>query len=480
MASAASTTTSTVVTLPPSLVFMVTNFHSFVNIKLDSTNYLLWRIQVENIMQANGFFEYLDGSIPCPDPQIRATDETLTPNPAFALWKLIDTQLLSCLTASLSPTTLPYILGLHHAHEVWGSLSNRYNSLSKSQVQDLKSKLYNITKSSTIECYVDTIKEYSQKIAAAGSPVEDDDLIFHTLRGLPKVFNGFKTTVHALQTSGTNITFNDVINMLNGEDIQLLQESNSEVETTSVLVATHGHGKVPEVSSSVNATPLANSLPQSFAQLGISTSFGPSQQFGSTSGQIQSSPIQFSGQSTSQFMPSQPMQPMLPQYMLSQPMQYVFSQSMPPQNMQQMSPQFHSSQFRGFGRGRGRGPCMPCEICGRSNHTTNYCYYQSSPPQFPLVQWRPPVQSAPWMTPTTPWMNNYAYPTSVPNAYPAGVPMFQPPLQTAGSVAPNIQSSLQNARPGIPSQTNFAGFTEAYTEAEKLVRVALCCVHTKP
>lgn len=109
-------------------------------------------------MQANGCFEYLDGSIPCPISQIQTTEGILTPNPAFTLWKIIDTQLLSCLTASLSPTTLPCILGLRNEHEVWGSLSNRYNSLSKSHVQDLKSKLYNVTKTSTIECYVDAIK----------------------------------------------------------------------------------------------------------------------------------------------------------------------------------------------------------------------------------------------------------------------------------------------------------------------------------
>lgn len=213
------------VTLPPSLLFLVSNFHSFVNIKLDSTNYLLWRIQVENVMQANGFYEYLEGSVACPSPQIRLDDGNLIPNPAFTLWKLIDTHLLSCLTASLSPTTLPYILGLHHSHEVWESLSNRYNTLSKSNVQEYKGKLYTITKTSTMEHYIDTIKEYAQKLAAAGSPVEDDDLIFHTLRGLPSVFNGFKTMIRALQQQGHGISFNAVVTMLHGEDAQLLQES---------------------------------------------------------------------------------------------------------------------------------------------------------------------------------------------------------------------------------------------------------------
>lgn len=70
--------------------------------------------------------------------------------------------------------------------------------------------------------YIDNIKEYAQKLAAAGSPMDDDDLIFHTLRGLPKVFNGFKT---AVRTRGNTITIDEVIAMLNGEEIQCLQES---------------------------------------------------------------------------------------------------------------------------------------------------------------------------------------------------------------------------------------------------------------
>ncbi|XP_058208222.1 uncharacterized protein LOC131321235 [Rhododendron vialii] len=167
-----------------------------------------------NIVHANGFYACLDGSAVCPSSQIRNDEGNLVPNSAYALWTLIDTQLLSCLTTSLSPTTLPYILGLHHTHAVWDSLSHRYNTLSKSNVQDLKNKLYNLTKTSTIERYVDTIKEYAQKLAAAGSSIDDDDLIFHTIRDLPPVFNGLKTTVRALQTSGQNIIFNDVVNIL--------------------------------------------------------------------------------------------------------------------------------------------------------------------------------------------------------------------------------------------------------------------------
>lgn len=79
------------VVLPPSLAFLVSNFHSLVTTKLDSTNYLLWRIQIENAMRANGYFDYLEGTIACPSSQIRDNNGNLVTNPDFLLWKLIDT-----------------------------------------------------------------------------------------------------------------------------------------------------------------------------------------------------------------------------------------------------------------------------------------------------------------------------------------------------------------------------------------------------
>lgn len=76
--------------------------------KLDGSNYLLWRVQVENVTVANGYYNYLYGTAVCPSATIRNTEGVVSPNSAFQLWNLIDTQLLACLTATLSQTTLPY------------------------------------------------------------------------------------------------------------------------------------------------------------------------------------------------------------------------------------------------------------------------------------------------------------------------------------------------------------------------------------
>lgn len=222
MSTANATTSTSVVTLPRSLAFLVSNFHSLVNIKLDGSNYLLWRVQVESVMDANGFYGYLDGSIEAQPSQLRDEQGEITLNSGYSLWKLIDSQLRSCITAFLSQNTLPYVLGLRSVHQIWISLSNRYNSLTESHVQELRDQLYSLSKTSTIDSYIDKIKELAQKLAATSSPIEDDELVVRTLHGLPKAFNGLRTDVRAVRTKGHSVCFDELITMLKSEDVQLL------------------------------------------------------------------------------------------------------------------------------------------------------------------------------------------------------------------------------------------------------------------
>lgn len=400
MATVSATSTTATVTLPPSLMFLVSNFHSLVNIKLDASNYLLWRVQIESVMEANGFYGYLDGSIEPPPTQIRDSQGELVLNPAYSLWRLIDSQLKSCLTASLSQITLPYVLGLQSSHQIWVSLSNRYNLLTETHVQELKDQLYSLSKTSSIDSYIDKIKELAQKLAAAGSPLEDDELVFRTLHGLPKAFNGLRTAVRAIRTRGHSISFDELITMLKSEDVQLIHESASDVEVqnSTVLVATHGHqnsfptNRKPESSqfsqqSSILCGPssqLGIQSPGYYDQTSQSSQFvvpfSSSQQHGNTNSfsypsQLLPSQFGVSSQYGSPFL--------VPSFGSCNPFSSLPTspQFMSPQfGVQQFGPpQFGSQQFRGFSRGRGRGPRMPCEICGRNNHSTNYCYYR--PPQ---------------------------------------------------------------------------------------------------
>lgn len=82
-----------------------------------------------------------------------------------------------------------------------------------------------------------------------------------------------------MQTSGQNIMFNDVVNMLKGEDLQLLQEAHTGVDTGSVLVAINSHstchGKLVEPTSVIPSV-----LNPPGTQLGFSPQLGPTQPVG--------------------------------------------------------------------------------------------------------------------------------------------------------------------------------------------------------
>lgn len=90
-----------------------------------------------------------------------------------------------------------------------------------------------------MDAYLDEIKEFAQKLEVVGSPIGEDELIFHTLRGLKTGFKGFKS---AIRTRGDNITFEELVTMLKGKAIEMMNEENEDTgvpNNTYVLVATH-------------------------------------------------------------------------------------------------------------------------------------------------------------------------------------------------------------------------------------------------
>ncbi|KAF4352657.1 hypothetical protein G4B88_012560 [Cannabis sativa] len=49
----------------PSLPSNFPSFNQTISVKLDDTNYLVWRMQMQNIIIANGLEGYIDGTMAC-------------------------------------------------------------------------------------------------------------------------------------------------------------------------------------------------------------------------------------------------------------------------------------------------------------------------------------------------------------------------------------------------------------------------------
>ncbi|GFS44229.1 hypothetical protein Acr_00g0089270 [Actinidia rufa] len=104
--SGASETTTTIsgVKLPSSLAFLVSNFHSFVTVKLDSGNYIPWRTQLENALRANDLLGHGSTNL---EVTVRLPRETRQ-MPNFIHTKF---STVSTLKATIAVSTLPYVLG---------------------------------------------------------------------------------------------------------------------------------------------------------------------------------------------------------------------------------------------------------------------------------------------------------------------------------------------------------------------------------
>ncbi|RVX16768.1 Retrovirus-related Pol polyprotein from transposon RE1 [Vitis vinifera] len=111
-------------------------------IKLDRNNYIIWKTQMENVVYANGFEEYINGTKPCP-PQELHTSEL---NPTFVQWR-------------------------------------RFDRMLRLEFQTTKKGVDPMLE------YILKIKTISDNLVAIGEPVKESDHILQLLGGLDSEYN---------------------------------------------------------------------------------------------------------------------------------------------------------------------------------------------------------------------------------------------------------------------------------------------------
>ena len=69
-------------------------------------------------------------------------------NPDYLDWKSKEKALLTFISSTLTPLVLAIIVGCSSALEVWKVLENRFSSILRSHVMNLKGELHNVKKGS--------------------------------------------------------------------------------------------------------------------------------------------------------------------------------------------------------------------------------------------------------------------------------------------------------------------------------------------
>nr|POE55523.1 hypothetical protein CFP56_65377 [Quercus suber] len=119
-----------------SSLLLLSNMSSMMTVKLDYGNYVVWKHQIEVILDTYSMIDVLDNSIIAPERFLKDSSGNVTTeiNPAFIAWKNREQAMFTFLNSTLSPAILALTVGQKSARGVWRVLEKRFASISRSHV----------------------------------------------------------------------------------------------------------------------------------------------------------------------------------------------------------------------------------------------------------------------------------------------------------------------------------------------------------
>lgn len=112
-----------------------------------------------------------------------------------------DRALMQLLIATLSSTAISSVIGCHNSHDMWVQLKDRFSTVTKAHIFQMKSELQNLKKgSNTISQYLQRIKDARDHLSAADASFEDNDIVILALNGLPPEYNTFRCMVRGRES----------------------------------------------------------------------------------------------------------------------------------------------------------------------------------------------------------------------------------------------------------------------------------------
>ncbi|XP_023903240.1 uncharacterized protein LOC112015112 [Quercus suber] len=179
-------------------LLLLSNMSSMMTVKLDYGNYIVWKHQIEVILDTYSMIDVLDDSITDPDRFLKDSSCNFTTevNPAFIAWKNHEQAMFTFVNSTLSPAILAITVGQKSARGVWKVLEKRFASVSRSHVMSLRNELNAIKKGvDSIDGYFQKIKQVRDRLAAVSVFVDDEELLHIILDGLPSEFDSFSSAI---------------------------------------------------------------------------------------------------------------------------------------------------------------------------------------------------------------------------------------------------------------------------------------------
>ncbi|KAK6131759.1 hypothetical protein DH2020_034493 [Rehmannia glutinosa] len=171
--------------------------NQLISIKLDDTNFLIWKQMILTAIRGYGLEHLLLKDVVAPEQYtVDATTKKKELNTEFMAWQRQDQLLASWILSSLSESILILMVGLSSSSEIWNAIDTHFSSQSNAKVMEYKLKLSTLKKENIpMREYLNKIKHCFDLLAAAGKKLSEEDQIMHVLTGLGSDYNALMVSV---------------------------------------------------------------------------------------------------------------------------------------------------------------------------------------------------------------------------------------------------------------------------------------------
>lgn len=198
--------------------------------KLTQTNFVVWRRQLFSTLIGYDLLGYVDGTIQPPPKQLDNI-----PNPAYSKWYRQDQIIVSAILGSCIATIQTHISSVTTSKEAWDRLMILYANKSRTRIISLKQRLIeNPADDKPVATYLQEMRGIADELALADCPVDEDDLVLHTLHRLGP---DFKEICAAVRARDTPISFDELHDKL--VDYEMQQKTSTKLPTPVIPTANY-------------------------------------------------------------------------------------------------------------------------------------------------------------------------------------------------------------------------------------------------
>lgn len=192
--------------------------------RLSGGNWPTWKFQMKHLLLVKGLWNVTQGS----EVLVDAAD-----NATVAAFNEKSQKALSTLVMSIDPSQLYLITSCESAKDAWDNLKQQFESDTLHNKLLLKKQYFRseMSEGSSMEKHLKSMKELTDKLAAVGAPISEEDQVVTLLGSLPSMYNALVT---ALEARGDDLKLQFVQQALLNEEQKFRKNTDA---SESLLVA---------------------------------------------------------------------------------------------------------------------------------------------------------------------------------------------------------------------------------------------------